>query len=307
MEPKIGIIILNWNNIDDTIQCLDNLQEIDYPKDCLLKIVVDNRSTDEIVAKLHTLNDIYLIQNQRNLGFAGGNNPGILKALESGCEYILLLNNDTYIPPNTIKKLLDGYNLNRNIGIVCPKMLFQDPAGTILYAGGKFKWPTIVGNIEGYAEKDEGQYDEIRVVDYAIGSCMLIHNKVIENIGLLDTDFFFYHEDVDFCIRAKQSGFAICYQPEAQIIHVSGKSTKEDMPLRTYLNTQARIVFYHKHIPKYSYIWVILFEVVQLIKIIAQNFVGRNPMNIKWYFKGLIDGFKGSITIFKKSNNGFFT
>lgn len=301
MKPLIGIILLNWNNWRDSLSCLEDIRNFTYPQDRLHVIVVDNHSIDESLFQLEQQNDIELISLPENIGFAGGNNIGIARALEQSCEFILLLNNDTRSPSNLLQPLLAIFSEQPSAGVVAPKIHYQNPGNTLWYAGGRFKNPRIIGGLVGIDELDKGQYDQLREVDFATGCCMLIHQNVFVQIGLLDERFFFYHEDVDFCYRAKQVGFSVWYQPAITLIHNVSKSTIDNLPLRTFLYAKARIIFLGKHIRGFKIPWVVSLEIIRAMRqIYASIRQGNIQLSIS-YVRGIFTGIQSAYLIHKNS------
>ena len=292
MKPLIGIVLLNWNNWPDTLSCLEDINKFTYPPERLRVFVVDNYSSDESLSLLEKHNGYELITLEKNIGFAGGNNQGIQKALDQGCEYILLLNNDTNSPPNLLHPLLSIFSERNDAGIVAPKILYQQPPNTIWYAGGRFTTPRIIGDLVGLDELDKGQYNEIRQVDFATGCCMLVHKKVFDRVGLLDADFFFYHEDIDFCLRAKQAGFSVWFQPESTIIHNVSKSTVDNLAYRTYLYASARVIFFHKHIRGLKILWVVILEIIRTTRQVFSGIIQGNSNISVNYIRGILAGIK---------------
>jgi GT2 family glycosyltransferase len=290
MKPNIGIIILNWNNWPDTSSCLAKLNEISYPQESLKLIVVDNGSTDDLPIGLLALEGVELIKLDENRGFAGGNNVGIDFALKAGCEYVLLINNDTQITPGFLQPLLEVFESEPDVGIVAPKIYYTDPPNRIWYAGGKFRQPRIIGELIGMDEFDTGQYNQAGPVDFAVGACMLIKREVFDRIGLLDDDLFFYHEDVDFSYRTMQAGLTTWYQPASSIWHDVSHSTASNLPHRTYLYAHARTIFLCKHIRGIKIPIVIGMEAIRLLRTIARNYFSGQPELANSYLKGVIHG-----------------
>jgi hypothetical protein len=299
-NPKLGIIILNWNNWQETIRCIEALRKCTYTNKEIW--VVDNGSQDESTAQLRKIEDIHLLIQDNNLGFAGGNNIGIQAAIDFNCDYILLLNNDTELPPGFIQPLLEPFNLRPKAGISCPKILYKEPQQTIWYAGGKFHQPRILGELVGMGKRDQNQFDLTGETDFAVGTCMLIKREVFLRIGLLDDRFFFFHEDVDFCYRANQAGFSIWYQPKSVIIHRVSASTENQPDKRVFLYQRARVVFLIKHIHGLKVPLVIFMEIVRLIRVLIDGMM-HQPMKLPMsYITGIFAGLKDSRDYLIKHN-----
>lgn len=292
MLAKIGIIILNWNGWQDTLNCLASLRQVDYPKPQLDIIVVDNGSRDDSVERLRQQQDIVLLELSCNVGFAAGSNIGIRRAISDGCNYVLLLNNDTLVPPEFLMPLLEVFAAEVRAGVVSPKIRYEDPPDRLWYAGGNFLGSRLLGEMVGMGQIDAGQHDRARVVDFAVGCCMLIGCSVFEQVGYLDERFFFYHEDVDFSLRTARAGFKIFYQPASVIMHRVSHSTRGNLPARAFHEAQSRIVFFRKHIHGSRRYIVIGLELARLVRIVAQSVFDRQVGTAVSYLQGLIAGFR---------------
>ena len=227
--PKVSIIVLNWNGLDDTIECLESLRDVTYPN--YRVIVVDNGSAGDDVRILRERfgECAHIIANDRNYGFAEGNNIGMRYALDSfDPAYLLLLNNDTVIAPDSLDELVKVAESDSTIGIVGPKIYYYDFEGrkdVIWAAGGKvYKWRRWVYRAIGWNEDDLLQYQSTVDVDWVNGAAMMIKSVVVGELSLLDSLYFFGDEDVDYCIRARKRGFRVVYVPTARVWHKVGLS-----------------------------------------------------------------------------------
>ncbi|MDP2209407.1 MAG: glycosyltransferase family 2 protein, partial [Bacteroidota bacterium] len=169
--------------------------------------------------------DVEYIFNPTNLRFAGGNNVGIDYALRKGADYILLLNNDTTVADNFLDELVSTASTSLNVGIVGPKMYYHGDPNRIWYAGGKIEWWKGWISHVGVREIDNGQYGQTIETDFVSGCCIFVKREVVEKVGMLDTAYYIYGEDVDWCIRASRAGYRIMYEPKAKIWHKLSVST----------------------------------------------------------------------------------
>jgi GT2 family glycosyltransferase len=246
---KVGILVLNWNGLADTRDCLESLFKLHGPTPVLY--VVDNGSTDQSVTALHREfgERMILIANPRNMLYAGGNNVGILRALQDGCSHLLLLNNDTLVDPNMLSGLLAASD-ERGDGLYCPKIYYADRPDTFWYAGGLLKLHRGRSAHRGIREVDRGQYDRTEATDWATGCALFGTRKVFQTVGLLDEDFALYNEDLDYCLRAKAAGFPIVYVPTAKLWHKVSASVGGNLSRRKLVrkwNSLRRLL--RKHIP----------------------------------------------------------
>jgi GT2 family glycosyltransferase len=195
---------------------------------------------------------IVLLKNERDYGFAEGNNIGIRFATRFlNPTYVLLLSNDTVVDRCFLTELINVAERGSNIGIVGPKTYYYDFSGRsdiINFAGEDILLWKAKGVRYGFREADNGQHERIRPVDKIDGACMLIRKTVLEDVGLLDTVFFAYWEETDLCLRAKRKGYKLLYVPTAQIWHKVSASYVGSLTLRKeYYLTKNRFVFLGKN------------------------------------------------------------
>jgi len=254
---KIAIIVLNYNGLENTIDCLNSLKKIETDDHIVEITVVDNNSQDGSQDALSKLKDIHLIPNSQNLGYSGGNNTGISDALKRKADLILILNNDTIVDKEILIHLVKK---TKSADIISPKIYFNpgfefhkeryqksELGRVIWYAGGKIDWENIIGNHIGVDEIDRGQFNKSAEVDFATGAAMFVERGVFEKIGLFDEKYFLYLEDMDFCVRAKKAGFKIMYEPKAIIWHKNAQSVQgSGSSLQDYFITRNRLLFAFK-------------------------------------------------------------
>ena len=297
MNLNIAVIILNWNGWKDTIECLESLHQINYlnynvivvdnasSDDSLKKIRQYCKGEIEIESAFfkyskrnkpleiieHTIEEsediecnstgMTLIKSDLNYGFAEGNNIGIRHALNTlNSDYILLLNNDTVVDANFLEELIKVSQSCDNIGFVSPKTYYYDfnnKRDVINFAGGSLNMIKGQSQSIGVDEVDNGQYDEIRTVEYGEGSCLLVKREVLEKIGLFDTKYFAYWEEADLCIRGYKAGYKSVYVPKAKIWHKVSAST--DDATKLYYYTRNKFWFMQKYANRMEYISFIAF------------------------------------------------
>jgi len=226
--PKTAIIVLNWNGLADTCECLNSLRTITYPNRDI--IVVDNGSSgdDAQVLQERFSDFIGMIVSPENLGFAGGCNLGIRQALALGADYVLLLNNDVTVDPSFLAEMVRAAEELPDAAALCPKVYFYDRPTVICSTGGRVHpWVGAARQV-GRGEEDRGQYDRIAVRDYADGACMLIKREALARVGLLDEEYFAYWEETDWCARASEAGYRSYYVPTARVWHKTARSQAPD-------------------------------------------------------------------------------
>jgi hypothetical protein len=269
LHPKIGIIIINYNGEKYTNSCIRSIFKSSYQN--YLIIVVDNASTDNSVQLLKEEfnNKIILIKNKDNLGFSGANNIGIKYALENGCEYVVLLNNDTEIDKDLIKNMVKT-SIKNNNAIISPKIYYYDKPNKIWSAGGGINWKKGLSYHYGFNEIDKGQFDEQKEIDFATGCCILIHKSVFNKIGFLAEEYFLYFEDTDFCVRAKRAGINSLYEPSAKLWHkVSSTTGSRESLITLYYGNRNRLYFNDKFNKKNKFYYLSYFYATRMVKFLV--------------------------------------
>jgi GT2 family glycosyltransferase len=241
--PRPSVIILAWNGLPYLVPCLDAVlaQEVHGVE----VLVVDNDSADgsaSLVERQYP--QVRLIRNERNLGFAGGNNVGLQHATG---DVLVLLNQDTVVRPGWLAALLATFERCPDAGIVGSKILDPD-ACTLQHAGGRVERPLILGQHDGHGQPDNGQYDEPRQVEFITGASMALRRQLLAEIGPLDEGFYpGYFEDVDICHRARAAGYTVWYEPRSVLIHQESASMRCDSLAGHYFYYRSRIRFVLKH------------------------------------------------------------
>lgn len=244
--------MLNWNNSQDTVACLDSLKQLDYPNHQVL--VIDNGSIDHSVAVLTEYLQadprFTLLKTGKNLGFSGGVNYGIEAALQLEAAYIWLLNNDTEVAPDCLSVMIQVMEHQPKAGIAGCKIFLKSQKNIIWHAGATFRrW---VGQPMHYgigADSQDPLYLQNRVVDYVTGCSLLIRKSVIDTVGTMDDRFYLYYEEADLCWRSRQQGWQILYIADAKMWHkVAGSSS--GFYERTYYEVRNRLLFTSKHQPQ---------------------------------------------------------
>lgn len=214
MSALLSVIIPNWNGARFLPTCLDSLARQTYSP--IEVILVDNASYDESLSLVREGYPwVKIIALERNLGFTGACNAG----LRAGTgEYLALLNNDTEVEPKWAAAVVEAFTRNPQIGSVASKMLLFDKRDHFHTAGDYFTTDGLAGN-RGVWQKDVGQYDQAEYVFSACGGSAAYRRAMLDEVGLLDDDFFFSGEDVDLGWRAQLAGWRCLYTPRAIVYH----------------------------------------------------------------------------------------
>lgn len=240
MQPLVSIISINYNDATVTMAMLESLQHLTYTN--YEVIIVDNASpSDNPDIIKETYPSITLIKSEKNLGFAGGNNLGVVVAKGA---YLLFINNDTIVPSGFIEPLVATLENDASIGMVSPKIKFHWDDTLIQYAGytPMNHW-TIRNNSIGYHQKDDGRFDQEGETESIHGAAMMIPKSVVDKVGTMTEIYFLYYEEHDWAQMIKRAGFKIYYQPKSYILHKESLATGKFSPLKTYYIARNRIVF----------------------------------------------------------------
>jgi GT2 family glycosyltransferase len=244
--PKISIILVNLNQEHHTRECLQSLQRLSYPN--IEIILIDNGSIDDSGRKIYAeFPSIVYKHLEHNLGFAGGNNIGIQMALENNTEYVLLLNNDTVVDPGCLEPFIAYDQSHEKVGVQCGKIYYFSEPMKLWFAGGIYSVDKGSTTHRGMNETDAGRYDSIEETDFVTGCMMFIRRSVLENVGMLDDRLFAYFEDPDWCLRAKNMGYHIIYNPKSKIWHKVSVTSKVDSSIYLYLQMRNKILMVRKH------------------------------------------------------------
>jgi GT2 family glycosyltransferase len=241
--PQVVIVVLNWNGLPDTLECLESLHRLDYPN-CKV-VVVDNGSTDGSVPVIRErFPTVTILEIGENLGYTGGNNVGLRYAPVQGADYALLLNNDTKVAPDFLHRLVDAAEADPLIGMAGPTIYYHAQPDVIWSAGGAIDWRRGSTWMVGLDERDEEQFGtEPRRVDFVTGCAMLVRRTAMEQVGLLDERFFAYYEEAEWCVRIARAGYRIIHVPQAKIWHKISPGEQANSPLIHYYMTRNRLLF----------------------------------------------------------------
>ncbi len=263
------IIILNWNGLNDTIQCVESCRKLEFPSFRI--VVVDNGSDDgsEVTLKKQ-FPWLDVLQTGKNIGYAGGNNIGIKYALEQKADYIWLLNNDTVVDPMALAELINVAETDPSIGMTGSKILsYMDPS-RLYYAGGWIDVDLGDSGHFGYGETDDHRYDDVVDTGYITGCSLLVRSSVLDLIGYMDVDYFLYFEESEWCVKAKRHGFRLGYVPKSIVYHKESVSTRKISGAYTYYMTRNRLYFMSRNGNKIRWLKRLRTDLYYLLRCIIQ-------------------------------------
>jgi len=256
--------MVNWNTRGDLEQALGSVLN-PGPELEVQVVVLDNGSRDGSVEMVRErFPGVRLLESGENVGFARGYNRA---AEEAEGRYLLMLNPDTVAQPNALERLVGFLDSDREAGAAGPRLLNAD--GSLQFSCRRFPRPmaailrnTPLGRIapENRFTRDylmtDWDHSTVREVDWVSGAAICIRREAWEEVGGFDEGFFMYAEDIDWCLRAQQAGWRICYVPEAVIVHRIGASSDQRpvAMVREFHRSMAR--FYRKHYAR-RWPWVV--------------------------------------------------
>lgn len=257
MNKRVAIVILNWNGRKMLQEFLPSVVEHSATAQI---VVADNGSTDDSLDFLRTnYPQIQLVINDKNYGFAEGYNKALAHV---EADYYVILNSDVEVTPNWIEPVVELMESDEKIAICQPKLLSHINRENFEYAGGaggfidRFGYPFCRGRVFSTLEKDEGQYDDVREVFWATGAAMFVKASLFHKLGGFDGDFFAHMEEIDFCWRAKNSGYKVMYCPASKIYHVGGGTLPPSSPFKTFLNFRNNFALLYKNLRRISIAYV---------------------------------------------------
>lgn len=256
---SVGIIIVNWNNKHDTIECLESLEKVKTPHEVIL---VDNGSQSEI-------NDFFVshyplihhIRSEKNTGFTGGNNLGLEYALKRDLKAVILLNNDTIVEPNFIDAFLKEHERHPK-AILGAQIINSYNRKITDHFGGNWDQKKLEFTL--FAKQIDVNHPSIHTLaslDYVIGCCMFIPLSVVKKIGLLDSRYFLYWEDADYCYLAKENNIPIYYCPSSKIYHKCSQSISGKTHAQYYFERN-RLLWMKKHLAKKEFYYFVIISLL---------------------------------------------
>jgi GT2 family glycosyltransferase len=221
--PVVGIVLVNWNAVEDTVECLRSLQSVDYSP--FFTIVVDNGSAEDPSLKVAAAAPTAtVVRLPHNAGFAGGNNLGMAYALARGADYVLCLNNDTVVAPDFLNLLVRAVEADAHFGMATAAIYrYSEPTQLVALgcdidlSSSPPAWQIV---------PSDSRLKVAHEVPFGEGCALMLARAVIETTGGFDNDFFAYAEDADLCLRARRCGWRCVVVPDARVWHkIDAKSS----------------------------------------------------------------------------------
>jgi hypothetical protein len=244
---SVGIIVVNWNNVHDTLDCLRSLAHLDYSRYKVL--VVDNGSGDDSVLRIRAkFPEVGILETGKNLGYAGGNNLGIRHALEDGADLICILNNDVMVEPDFLTPLLEALAADPRAGIATPLIVDGRANSKVWALGASVDWKR--GSVQRlHAGRPTSEVKDFKPFEVGVapGSALLVRGVVFEQAGFLDERYFLYYEEADWCIGVQKAGYKILAVPDSLVIHKVSDTLGQASPVTDYYMTRNRFHFIRRH------------------------------------------------------------
>lgn len=245
----LSTIILNYRDPELTARSVNCLTESAEAIGLKIQIIVVDNSAEETAKSLKKLlgNDVEIIGNMENQGFSRANNQGMEVATG---DYILLLNNDAFVNPETLAGGLKYLKSHEKCGVWSPKLVGEDGKLQVSCA----KLPSLRGLITEYIQfKNHDWYPDLETwsepkdVGNVVGAYLLFRRSLIDDVGLLDEDYFFTVEDVDYCKRVHEAGYQVIYDPCFSVVHIGGASQPGKWVNDPHIHKNRKMYFKKNH------------------------------------------------------------
>jgi GT2 family glycosyltransferase len=266
--------------------------------------VVDNNSGQDAVTEIETrFPQITLIANQENRGFAAASNQALRRAQG---KYMMLLNPDAYLERGNIQPLLEYMDVHPHVGIVGPRILNQD--GTLQLSA--FPHPSVLRDLlsgfrldrlfhfgkvsRRYLRPAQSRSHPFQV-GWVSGACLLIRKETLEDIGLLDDNFFLFSEDVDLCLRATRGGWEVVFHPGLTVVHLGGQSTKKNLALKIESFYRKRLYFARKH---FGALPLLLLKMTSLGELVVKTIIVKLSRTMDpWEREERLRGYRSALKV----------
>jgi len=305
-EPKVGIIVLNWNSYTDVARCLDSIRGLKYANIDI--VVVDNGSTD---GSGQNIDDNYpnveVVFSDENQGFSAGNNIGIQRVRDRGADYILLINNDVRdLHENMLRELVGIIDTRSNIGIITPQINEYPDTDTVWFRRGiiNHRLGTYYHNknrrwyLHG-SKKSESKIqsdlsrasNELIRNEYLPFACALFRESLFSEVGLLPEEYFLYVEDVEYCLRTTSAGYQLATVPDVKVYHEKSSDSSLS-PLRSYYVVRNRYLFARRNSKEINVRLFYLTYALNVFLLFVQRILAGNFSATKAVIRGVVDAIR---------------
>jgi hypothetical protein len=269
MPARVTAVVVHWQDAEETLGCVESLAAepgVDV-------LVVDNGSHTPIGEAL-AARGVACLRSAENRGYAGGANLGLRRALDAGADVVLLLNNDARVRPGATAAALAVLAADPRIAVVGPKVLAREDPSRLWLAWGEVTYRQSLVALCGAGAEDGPAFARERDVDWVAGCAMWFRREALAAVGLLDEAFFAYHEEVDWCARAREAGWRVVYGPRAVVTHTGRGShgSPASIRIRKYFAARNAILFARRHATRAQAVKLACFLAVTL------------PLELLWHW-----------------------
>ncbi len=293
MHKPVAIILLNWNTPVHTANCIVALKQ--HCDERLFNIIVaDNGSTDDSLRLLkNQFPDLIYIENNENLGFAEGNNKGLVYSIQNGYKYSLVMNTDTLVESDLVSCLIAHLDNHLQAAAAQPAIYWMYDKNKLWNGEGSFN---KLWGITSSSTKLPNNSDIFKTVEWVTGCCMLIRNSALSVSGLFNPRFFLYYEDTELSFRLRKIGYELHYLPMCKLYHEAGVAAKVEKkegflsPVIHYYISRNHIWFLRKYGNPFFYPVNIIYNGIYYLSLLTYfKLRGRNE-KARFLIKGLRDG-----------------
>jgi len=293
LSRALFAVVVNWNGGYSNVLCLRSL--VAHGVDEEHVVFVDNGSSDGSIERVACeFPRASILRNARNTGYGDGTNQGMKHALELGAELVFLVNNDVVVDPSTLPALVRVLDERPSVGIVGPRIVYASRPQVLWSAGGRMTYRQNLSELIGHDTPDREEYRRTLSVDYVAGCALLVRRSVVEEIGFLDGEYFAYHEDVDFCLKAKEAGHDVLVVGEVRALHDAHQSTGGGYNRRRkYMMGVNTVWFLRRHGTPLRWASFLLFDVLTLPFVWCYRAVRGESGAVVAKARGTWDGLRG--------------
>ena len=305
---RVGVIVVTYNSQNDIGRLFESIIIQQYED--LVVYIVDNNSTDDTlntVEKYRSKISICIISSKANNGFAKGNNIGLQKAMDEGCDLVFILNPDMQLEEGCINILTERLKLDEKIGTIGPIILFGGrPDNIIQCFGVKANFKTQMKEIMFAGKKLTNELPSEINVDYVLGGAMMIRGSVLKTVGLFEEDYFMYNDEIDIAYRISKAGFKTLCLRDAIVKHYHdfNKKNTRGYNLMYYYMMRNKYLYFKKFSLYTNSFLSLINEIINIpLKIIWSIRRMKNIKILKFYYSGILDGLIGKKGLSNRSFN----
>lgn len=294
-SPSVAAIVLSYEDKDLAVQALQSLHRSTWPN--IELVLVDNASTDGTAEAVRSVcPDATLLVVEENRGISWGLDQGIRYAVESGHDYLLLLNNDIEVDPEMIAEMVRVAEADSSIGCVGPKTYYHSEPEVLWSAGGVIRFKESVTRERGNGELDRGRFDRTEEVDYVNGCAMLVKRHVMEEVGPWDPIYYISIEDADWCLRMRRAGYRCFYAHRAKLWHMVSRSTGGYTAGRTFHTGRSTAIFVRRYAGPWQWLSFLVVYALSVPVALVREAARGNAAAAWAKFRGVVAGLRLEMT-----------